>query len=108
MSQLEQRRPSEFETIERDGLGNYTLVIPGTLVKLKGWPKSLGIVLARHLIYDDEPVQVTVLWSRLPERSESFQSIVNQIVSVQPTLSPAACIFNIDHTHCSGSRSGSM
>ena len=87
-----------------------TTILPGSLVRHKDWPKSLGTALTRCWIENDKPMQVWVLWSVTPGtftmpnvRRVSPQLIANELIKVQPMTLPAGLIFYLDYQYGSGS-----
>lgn len=116
MSQLAYYDLPELEAIEVEhnpkdhSQTRPTTIVPGSLVRLKGWDKSLGVALTRCWVYDDKPMQVLVLWTVPPGlfnmpnvRRVSPQLIANQLVSVQPMTAPSGLIFYLDYQYGSGS-----
>lgn len=111
MSQLAYYDLPELEAIDLDEHGNHVTIMPGTMVRLKGWDKSLGVALTRCWVYDDKPMQVLVLWTHPPGlfqlpniRRVSPGLIANQLVSVQPMTAPSGLVFFLDYQYGSGSK----
>ena len=116
MSQLEQYDLPDLIAIEHESNPRNPAqtrpltIMPGSLVRHKDWPKSLGTALTRAWGPSDKPMQVLVLWSVAPGlftmpnvRRVQPQLIANQLTSIQPMTAPSGLIFYLDYQYGSGS-----